>query len=95
METDPTEIPLNFATYLDHCKNLKNIKDLGPFFNNNTHKILCIPRSRSITVTVSGRPGKEIQDGFFCRFAGQSALTGLATVHWIVCINAIKLFWGV
>ena len=30
------------------------------------------------------------QDVFFWRLAGRSAPTGLAIVHWIGCINAIK-----
>ena len=40
----------------------------------------------------STRPARpvETQDGFFCRLAGQSALIGLAIIHWIGCINAIK-----
>ena len=38
---------------------------------------------------------KEVQcpifkDDFFCRLAGRSVPTGLAIVHWIGCINAIK-----
>ena len=32
----------------------------------------------------------EILSDFFCRLAGRSAPTGLAMVHWIGCINAIK-----
>ena len=32
----------------------------------------------------------ETQDVFFRRLAGRSAPTGLAIVHWIGCINAIK-----
>ena len=32
----------------------------------------------------------ETQDDFFCRLASGSALTGLAIVHWIGCINTIK-----
>ena len=32
-----------------------------------------------------------IRDDFFCHLAGRSAPTGLAIVHWIGCINAIKL----
>ena len=28
---------------------------------------------------------------FFCRLVGQSAPTGLPIVHWIGCINAIKM----
>ena len=31
-----------------------------------------------------------IQGDFFCHMAGRSAPTGLAIVHWIGCINAIK-----
>ena len=31
------------------------------------------------------------QDVFFWRLAGRSAPTGLAIVHWIGCINAIKV----
>ena len=33
----------------------------------------------------------ETQDGFFCRLAGQSALTGLAIDQWIGYINTIKI----
>ena len=33
----------------------------------------------------------ETQDDFFCCLAGQSAPAGLAIVHWIRCINTIKL----
>ena len=40
--------------------------------------------------TGTGQP-VETQDVFFWRLAGQSAPTGLAIVHWIGCINAIKL----
>ena len=32
----------------------------------------------------------ETQDVFFWRLAGRSAPTGLANVHWIGCITAIK-----
>ena len=32
-----------------------------------------------------------IQNDFFCRLAGPVAPTGKAIVHWIGCINAIKL----
>ena len=32
-----------------------------------------------------------IPNDFFCRLAGRSAPTGKAIVHWIGCINAIKL----
>ena len=35
----------------------------------------------------------ETQDVFFWRLAGRSAPTGLAIVHWIGCINAIKLYF--
>ena len=30
------------------------------------------------------------QDNFFCRLAGRSVPSGLAIVHWVGCINAIK-----
>ena len=40
--------------------------------------------------TGTGQP-VETQDVFFWRLAGRSAPTGLAIVHWIGCINAIKL----
>ena len=40
--------------------------------------------------TGTGQP-VETQDIFFWRLAGRSAPTGLAIVHWIGCINAIKL----
>ena len=36
----------------------------------------------------------ETQDVFFWRLAGWSAPTGLAIVHWIGCINAIKMIFG-
>ena len=36
----------------------------------------------------------ETQDHFFCHFTGRSAPPGLAIVHWIGCINAIKLVFG-
>ena len=39
--------------------------------------------------TGTGQP-VETQDVFFWRLAGRSAPTGLAIVHWIGCINAIK-----
>ena len=39
--------------------------------------------------TGTGQP-VETQDVFFWRLAGRSAPTGLAFVHWIGCINAIK-----
>ena len=41
----------------------------------------------------STRPAQPVEtlDGFFCCLAGWSALTGLAIVHWIGCINAIKM----
>ena len=32
-----------------------------------------------------------IQNDFFCRLAGPVAPTGKAIVHWIGCINAIKV----
>ena len=35
------------------------------------------------------------QDVFFWRLAGRSAPTGLAIVHWIGCINAIKMGHGI
>ena len=35
--------------------------------------------------------GTGISDAIFCRLADRSTPTGLATVHWIGCINAIKL----
>ena len=67
----------------------------------------CAKRKRCNDVTLSGleevqgatlrvhstgisRP-VETQDVFFWRLAGQSAPTKLAIVHWIGCINAIKL----
>ena len=40
--------------------------------------------------TGTGQP-VETQDVFFWRLAGRSAPTGLAIVHWIGCINAIKM----
>ena len=40
--------------------------------------------------TGTGQP-VETQDVFFWRLAGRSAPTGLAIVHWIGCINAIKV----
>ena len=40
--------------------------------------------------TGTGQPVK-IQDVFFWHLAGRSVPTGLAIVHWIGCINAIKL----
>ena len=40
--------------------------------------------------TGTGQP-VETQDVFFWRLAGRSAPTGLAIVHWIGCINAIKI----
>ena len=40
--------------------------------------------------TGTGRP-VETQDVFFWHLAGRSAPTGLAIVHWIGCINAIKM----
>ena len=49
--------------------------------------------------TGTGQP-VETQDVFFWYLAGRSAATGLAIVHWIECINAIKrnfhwvLPWG-
>ena len=39
--------------------------------------------------TGTGQP-VETQDVFFWRLAGRSVPTGLAIVHWIGCINAIK-----
>ena len=33
-----------------------------------------------------------IQNDFFCRLAGPVAPTGKAIVHWIGCINAIKIY---
>ena len=33
----------------------------------------------------------SIQNDFFCRLAGPVAPTGKAIVHWIGCINAIKM----
>ena len=42
--------------------------------------------------TGTGQP-VETQDVFFWRLAGRSAPTGLAIVHWIGCINAIK--WSI
>ena len=41
----------------------------------------------------STRPARPVdtQDGFFYRLAGQSAPTGLAIVHWIGGINAVKV----
>ena len=42
--------------------------------------------------TVLGQPSwLETQDGFFCGLAGRSAPTGLPVVHWIGCINTIKI----
>ena len=41
--------------------------------------------------TGTGQP-VETQDVFFWRLAGRSAPTGLAIVHWIGCINAIKIW---
>ena len=35
----------------------------------------------------------SIQDIFFWRLAGPVAPTGKAIVHWIGCVNAIKLFF--
>ena len=48
--------------------------------------------------TGTGQP-VETQDVFFWHLAGRSAPTGLAIVHWIGCINAIKyifvtFFWS-
>ena len=40
--------------------------------------------------TGTGQP-VETQDVFFWSFAGRPAPTGLATVHWIGCIDAIKI----
>ena len=45
--------------------------------------------SGECTVLRTGQP-VETQDVFFWRLAGRSAPTGLAIVHWIGCINAIK-----
>ena len=42
--------------------------------------------------TGTGQP-VETQDVFFWRLAGRSAPTGLAIVHWIGCINAIKVIF--
>ena len=42
--------------------------------------------------TGTGQP-VETQDAFSWSLAGQSAPTGLAIVHWIGCINAIKLLF--
>ena len=36
-----------------------------------------------------------IQNDFFCRLAGPVAPTGKAIVHWIGCINAIKLCFAI
>ena len=44
--------------------------------------------------TGTGQP-VETQDVFFWRLAGRSAPTGLAIVHWIGCINAIKLCFSI
>ena len=46
----------------------------------------------SALVLGTGRP-VETQDVFFWCLAGRSTLTGLAIVHWIGCINAIKIFF--
>ena len=40
--------------------------------------------------TGTGQP-VETQDVFFWRLAGRSTPTGLAIVHWIGSINAIKI----
>ena len=45
--------------------------------------------SGKCTVLRTGQP-VATQDVFFWRLAGRSAPTGLAIVHWIGCINAIK-----
>ena len=37
-------------------------------------------------------PDRSIQDVFFWRLAGPVAPTGKAIVHWIACINAIKMY---
>ena len=42
--------------------------------------------------TGTGQP-VETQDVFFWRLVGRSALTGLAIVHWIGSINAIKILF--
>ena len=61
---------------------------------------LCLDRKevRYATLLVrstgTGRP-VETQDVFFWRLAGWSAPTGLAIVHWIGCINAIKLCFSI
>ena len=34
----------------------------------------------------------ETQDDLFCHLASRSAPTGLAIVHWIGCIKAIKCY---
>ena len=44
--------------------------------------------------TGTGQP-VEIQDVFFWHLAGRSVLTGLAIVHWIGCINAIKHYFHI
>ena len=44
--------------------------------------------------TGTGQP-VETQDVFFWRLAGRSAPTGLAIVHWIGCINAIKSIYPI
>ena len=57
---------------------------------------LCLDRKevRCATLRVystgTGRP-VETQDVFFWCLAGRSMPTGLAIVHWIECINAIKI----
>ena len=33
------------------------------------------------------------QDGFFCHLVGPVVPTGIANVHWVRCINAIKLIY--
>ena len=40
--------------------------------------------------TGTGRPVAK-QDSLFCHLAGRSVPTGLALVHWIGIVNAIKL----
>ena len=83
MNTAPGDVEKHVCTV--HAPNEKDAMKSGCLDRKEVRGAIWAVHS-----TGTGQP-VETQDVFFWCLAGRSAPTGLAIVHWIGCINAIKI----